>query len=332
MNPICTIILAAGKGTRLKSEKPKVMHEILGLPLIHYPLSLAQRFSSDVICVVGHGRDTVGPYLKQYHVSQVVQDPPLGTGHAVMMARDILRDTAVKDVVIIPGDMPLIQQSSLTSLIDVYHRSGAPIGILTAKLPEPFGYGRIIRDREGFVKAIVEHNDATEEQRRVNEINTGVYIISKNFLLDAVDRLTPNNVKGEYYLTDIVHMADHAAAFTAQDFNEAHGINSRAQLSHAASIMQLRINNGFMEEGVTLIDPSCAWISPLADIGQDVEIWPNVHIMGKCRIGSSVTIMPNTWIMNSSIGDGTTIGSSCVIENAGIPPAEQIPPFSRIEV
>ncbi len=306
------------------------MHEILGLPLIFYPINLAMKFSSGIICVVGHGREAVGPYLEQYPVSQVVQDPPLGTGHAVMVARDILRDAPVKDAIIIPGDMPLIQQSSLASLIEVYQKSGAPIGILTAELPDPFGYGRIIRDDKGLVKAIVEHNDATEEQKEIKEINTGVYIIDKDFLLNAVARLTPDNAKGEYYLTDIVRMADHAASFIAPDFNEAHGINSRSQLAHAATIMQRRINNAFMDEGVTLIDPSSAWISPLADMGQDVEIWPNVQILGKSSIGSSVKIMPNTWIMNSSIGDGITIGNSCIIENMSISPCTEIPPFSRI--
>ncbi len=290
MNP-CTIILAAGKGTRLKSEKPKVMHEILGLPLVFYPINLARKLGSSIIAVTGHGREVVGPYLDTFSITQTVQDPPLGTGHAVMTARDAIRQTPAEDVIIIPGDMPLIEYSSLTALIELYRTHKVTLGILTARLSDPSGYGRIIRDGNDYVMSIIEHNDANDEQKKINEINTGVYIIRKDFLLNAVERLTPNNAKGEYYLTDIVHMADSAVSFVAPDYNEAHGINSREQLSHAARIMQLRVNKALMEGGVTFIEPGAAWISPLVAMGRDVEIWKNVHVLGESSIASKVTII-----------------------------------------
>ena len=307
------------------------MHEILGLPLIFYPIDIARRLDSSVIAVVGHGREVVGPYLERFSITQVVQDPPLGTGHAVMVARDALKESPATEVVILPGDMPLIQYSSLASLLDIFRSSRAPIGILTAVLPDAFGYGRIIRKADGSVSAIVEHNDATEEQREIREINTGVFAVDKKFLLAALDGLTPDNAKGEYYITDIVKMAPSVVSFTVPDFNEAHGINSRSQLAHAASLMQRRINMSHMDEGVTLIDPDTVWISPLATIGNDVEIWPGVCILGKTTIDSGVKIMPNTWINNSHIGTRCTVGNSCLLENTSIDMDSDIPAYSRIQ-
>jgi bifunctional UDP-N-acetylglucosamine pyrophosphorylase/glucosamine-1-phosphate N-acetyltransferase len=306
------------------------MHEILGLPLIFYPIRLARKIGSGIIVVVGHGREIVEPYLSRYQTTRVVQDPPLGTGHAILVAREVLKGMPVKNVVILPGDMPLIEYSSLASLIEIFESSDARIGVLTACLPDPFGYGRIIRDGENRVKAIVEHNDATDEQKKIREINTGVYVIDKEFLLRSVDGLSPDNAKQEFYLTDIVRMADSAVSFVTPDFNEAHGINSRLQLSQAAAIMQQRINRSFMDEGVTLIDPESTWISPLARVGNDVEIWPHVHIMGESIIGSQVRIMPNVWISGSDIGTGSIIGHYSLIENSVIAPDTDLPAYSSI--
>lgn len=306
------------------------MHEILGLPLIFYPIRLAQKVGTGIIVVVGHGREIVEPYLARYQTTRVVQDPPLGTGHAILVARDALKKMPVKNVVILPGDMPLIEYSSLASLIGIFENSDAHIGVLTACLPDPFGYGRIVRDDKNRVKAIIEHNDATDEQKKINEINTGVYVIDKEFLLRSVEGLSPDNAKQEFYLTDIVRMADSAVSFATPDFNEAHGINSRLQLNQAAAIMQQRINTSFMDEGVTFIDPESTWISPLARVGNDVEIWPQVHIMGNSIIGSQVRIMPNTWINNSDIGIGSTIGHYSLIENSAIAPDTDLPAYSNI--
>jgi len=304
------------------------MHEILGMPLVYYSIRLAQEISSAIISVVGHGRDIVGPYMDTFSIIQVVQDPPLGTGHAILMTKPVLETIAEQDIVILPGDMPLISTESLARLVDIYKESNAPIGILTAELPEPFGYGRIVRDSDNRVCSIVEEAEATREQKQIHEINTGVYIINKEFLLQAVQRLSPDNAKGEFYLTDIVAMAEYAASYTAGDYNEAHGINSRSQLAHAAGLMQRRINENIMESGVTMIDPDTTWISPTAKVEPDVELWPHIHVLGNSCIESQTRIMPGAWIRNSRIGKASFVGHSCIIEDSEVKDGSKLPPFT----
>lgn len=330
MDTTCSIILAAGKGTRLKSDLPKVLHEILGYPLVYYSLTLVRDITKGIIAVVGHGRNKVIPYLDAFHVNVVVQEPQLGTGHAILMAKKALLEAHAGHVLILPGDMPLIRMESMAGLLDAYHASGADMGILTARLADPSGYGRIVRDKKGNVKGIVEHNDATEKQKKIEEINTGVYVINKKFLLSSVEKISPDNNKGEFYLTDVVAMADKVVSFMVMDPDEAYGINSRGQLAIAQTRMQQRINNTLMESGVTLVDPATTWISPAARVGHDVEIWPNVHIMGKSRIGYGVKIMPNTWIKDSAVGKKTIIGMGSMIEDSTIEADGVIVPYSRM--
>lgn len=331
MHTTCTIILAAGKGTRLKSAKPKVMHEILGKPLVYYSIRLAQGIGNTMIGVVGHGREVVGPYMDTFSITQVVQDPPLGTGHAILQTKDILETIDADNVIILPGDMPLIDAASLSHLVKIYSDAKASLGVLTAKLPDPFGYGRIIRDKNDHVRGIVEEQEASHAQKQIHEINTGVYIIDKEFLLHAVGRLVPDNAKGEFYLTDIVEMADDAVSYIVPDYNEAHGINSRTQLAHAASLMQRRINEAIMETGVTMIDPATVWISPTANVEPEVEIWPHTHILGGSVLASGVKIMPGTWIKDSHIGRGSTIGHHSIIEGAHLPDGTDLPPYTHAD-
>jgi len=328
MNTTCSIILAAGKGTRLKSDHPKVLHEILGYPLIYYSLALVGDISESVIAVVGHGRDLVTGYLDAFHTGIVVQEPQLGTGHAVLMAREKIAKAHADNILILPGDMPLIRKESIVGLLDVYHDEKADMGILTARIADPFGYGRIVRDRSGRVKRIVEHNDASAKEKKIDEVNTSVYVIKKRFLLDAVQRICPDNTKGEFYLTDVVAMAGRVVSFTATDPDEAHGINSRVQLAFAQERMQQRINNALMESGVTLQAPSAAWISPAAVVERNAEIWPGVHIMGKSRIGQGVKVMPGVWIKDSVIGEKSIIGMGSIIEKRTIKPNTIIDPYS----
>jgi bifunctional UDP-N-acetylglucosamine pyrophosphorylase / glucosamine-1-phosphate N-acetyltransferase len=328
MDTTCSIILAAGKGTRLKSDHPKVLHEILGYPIVYYSIDLVNDFSKGVIAIVGHGRDKVIPYLDTFHVNIVVQEPQLGTGHAIIMAKKSLAQAHARHVLILPGDMPLIRKESITGLLEVYHTSGADMGILTAHLEDPFGYGRIVRDKKGKIKRIVEHNDAKAKEKNIDEINTSVYVFNKAFLLSSVERICPDNTKGEFYLTDVVAMAKTIVSFTVTDPDEAHGINSRGQLAFAQAKMQQRINTRLMESGVTLQDPSTTWISPATRIDQDVQIWPNVHILGKSQINTGVRIMPNTWIKDSGIGQGAIIGMGSVIENTSIEPGSIIAPYT----
>ena len=314
MQNTISIILAAGKGTRMKSALPKVLHEILGLPLIYYPITLAEAFSNVVAVVVGHGREQVEERLLPFQVRTVVQDPPLGTGHAVLQARDILCECPFENVIVLPGDMPLVDKASLKGLIDLQTSSHAALGVLTATLDDPTGYGRILRDQDGRVRAIVEHSEASQEERSIREINTGVYVIRRDFLLEAASRLAPDNTKGEFYLTDIVAMAPDAVGFPMADAEGAHGINSQAQLAWAAGIMQQRINRAHMDEGLTLIDPHTTWISPLTRLGRDVTVWPNVHILGESVVGDHVTILPNTWIRDACIASGRSVPPGSIIE------------------
>jgi bifunctional UDP-N-acetylglucosamine pyrophosphorylase/glucosamine-1-phosphate N-acetyltransferase len=330
MDSTCSIILAAGKGTRLKSDLPKVLHEILGHPLIFYSLALAGDVSQSMIAVVGHGRDLVTSYLDTFPVKLAVQEPQLGTGHAILMAKGALDRTETLNVLILPGDMPLIRKESLRGLLSTFHQAEADVGILTARIQDPFGYGRIVRDRSGKVNRIVEHNDATEEERTINEINTSVYAMNKSFLLSSVERLCPENTKGELYLTDVVAMANKVVSYTVTDPDEAHGINSRGQLAFAQERMQQRINCGHMDDGVTLEDPRTIWIGPAVRIGRDVRVWPGTHILGSSRIEDGVTIMPNAWIRESHIGPGSLIGAGCVIEDKTIGQGSTIAPHTLL--
>lgn len=326
----CALILAAGKGVRMKSDRPKVMHEILGLPMVFYPVNICMEIGADVIAVVGHGKEYTMPYLKELGAECVVQDPPMGTGDAVRVARDMLVEKGSEDILIIPGDMPLVRKESIEALVSAYRESSADMAVLTSIMDNPYGYGRIIRNDEGHVTEIVEESDADTRQRQVREVNTGVYIARKDFLLNSVPMLHPENAKGEFYLTDIVKMADIVASSMVIDGEEANGINSRVQLAHANEVLRSRINISLMEEGVTLYDPLTTWVSPIARISRDAEIWPGVHILGRSKIGGNVKIMPNTWIRDSYIGDGSVVGNNSVIENSSIEQDSRIAPNSNI--
>lgn len=314
----------------MKSDYPKVLHEILGCPLIYYSLALVSDMSQSVIAVVGHGRDQVINYLDSFHTGIVVQEPQLGTGHAILMAKEKIAKAHAANIIILPGDMPLIRKESISGLMEAYLEAGADMGILTARTIDPTGYGRIVRDKKGYVKRIVEHNDATPKERKIDEINTSVYVINKEFLLSSVERICPDNTKGELYLTDIVAMAGRVVSFMVSDPDEAHGINSRVQLAFAQARMQQRINNALMESGVTIQDPSATWISPAARVERNAEIWPGTHIMGKSLICQGARLMPNTWIKDATIGEKTKIGMGSIIENRSIDPMTVIDPYSRI--
>jgi bifunctional UDP-N-acetylglucosamine pyrophosphorylase/glucosamine-1-phosphate N-acetyltransferase len=314
----------------MKSEKPKVMHPILGQPIIYYPLKASLPLSKATIVVIGHGKENVSAYLDQFKVLTAVQEPQLGTGHAILQTLNILKSKNADEVLILPGDMPLITRESLQGLLDTYTHSKSPMGILTAELQNPFGYGRIVRDAKRFVTRIVEELDTSPRQKKIKEINTGVYIINKDFLLKSIPKLSNKNKKGEFYLTDIVAMAKKSASFKVNDPDEAYGINSKAQLAHAARVMQQRINQRHMEQGVTIIAPESTWISPEVAIASDTEIWPDVHILGKVSIEKNVTIMPGAWIKDSTVETNTIIGNGSIVEDSHIPHDSKLAPFSHI--
>ncbi len=310
------LILAAGEGKRMKSALPKVLHQVEFKSLIGWVLE-AVSAADERIVVVGHGGEQVKAALGD-SVRYVVQAQQLGTGHAVMQAREQIAGS--KYVLVISGDTPLITKNTL-DMAFAYHRSGGnDITVLTAHVPDPYGYGRVVRSYGGDVERIVEHKDASSEELMISEINSGIYFFNTDALLPALDKLTSNNAQEEYYLTDTLEIAigegKKVGAFLLGDHNELLGINDRAQLAAASEIMRRRIVDAHMQNGVTFIAPQTAYISGDAAIGRDTIIMPNTIIEGKTVIGEGCVIGPNSRIDNSRIADGAEVNSSVVVRSA----------------
>ncbi len=306
-----TIILAAGKGTRMKSKRPKVMHEILDKPMIEYVLARCVPLSEKKpIVIVGHCGEFVSEYLENRAVC-VFQHEQLGTGHAVMMGIEHIADE--DDVLIVCGDTPLLKQETLEKMKELKRSNDAVV--LSAIVENPFNYGRIIREGERFVK-IVEEKDANREQKKVCEINAGTYMVSARLLKEQLMTLKTDNSQGEYYLTDV--FANIAKTGNVQTYiasaDEIVGINNRVQLMQASKIMQLRINRKLMEQGITIIDEQNAYIDEEVIIGSDTIIYPNVRIKGNTVIGEGCIIRENTTIENCVIQDEVEIKNSTLLQ------------------
>lgn len=318
MSQVQAVVLAAGKGTRMKSAVPKVLHKILGKPMVQYVLDSCCEIGVDKpILVVGHGaqqvKETIG---EQAHY--VIQAEQLGTGHAVMQAEALLRDFT-GDVLVVCGDTPLLQGNTLAALLERHRKQKASATVLTAVMENPAGYGRIIRDQANRVSRIVEHKDATKQEKAIKEVNTGTYCFAAGELLAALRQITPNNAQGEYYLTDVLEILNNAGknveGFIVGSAEETMGINDRAQLAVAAQKLQERINLRHMLAGVTLTDPATTYIEPGVIIDEDTIIEPNTHLQGKTVIGSGCTIGPNTRIVDSTVAEGVEIQFSVVLES-----------------
>lgn len=329
---ITTIILAAGKGTRMRSELPKILHEIANRPLLRHVYDTAKQLEHNSIkIVVGHGAELVTNALKDLDVVWVEQKQQLGTGHAVQQASDHLADTDT--VLILCGDVPLLKLATIQSLIT--HVNEQAMALLTVNLANPYGYGRIVRDTNGRVVRIVEEKDATTGEKQINEINTGIMAIQGRQLKKWLGRLNNNNAQGEYYLTDVIAMAvaDEINIVTSQPETEDEvlGVNNRIQLSHLERVYQQEQAYSLMEQGVTLKDPQRFDQRGTIDkLGQDIVIDINVILEGNNSIGSHVKIGPNTQIKNSVIGDHVEILANCVIENAVIGQGSRIGPYARL--
>ncbi|EFE28660.1 UDP-N-acetylglucosamine diphosphorylase/glucosamine-1-phosphate N-acetyltransferase [Filifactor alocis ATCC 35896] len=306
-----SIILAAGKGTRMKSKHPKVMHSIFDVPMIDYVLKNCCALSEKKpIVVVGHAGDTVKEYLSD-SADCVFQREQLGTGHAVMMGIDLIEED--DDVLIICGDTPLITDVTLQKMIELKKHSDAVV--MSAVVKNPLNYGRIIRNGEHFSK-IVEEKDATDEQRQICEINAGTYIISGKVLKEQLGTLKTENSQGEYYLTDVFENVakEGIVSLCIADEDEIIGINNRQQLAQATQILKRRINHSLMDNGVTILDEDTTYIDPSVVIGQDTIIYPNTRISGNTVIGEDCIIRENTTIENSTIMNGVEIKSSTLLE------------------
>ncbi|WP_425059661.1 Bifunctional protein GlmU [Sporomusa carbonis] len=310
MSNLVAVILAAGKGTRMKSALPKVLHRVGGKPMVQHVLDAAKfAGAAKNIVVIGFGAQAVADTLAG-QAEFVVQAEQLGTGHAVMQARAELADSG-GTVMVLCGDTPLLTGELLRTLYTEHVSAQAAATVLTAIMPDPKGYGRVIRDTAGKVVKIVEHKDAGPSELLVNEVNTGIYCFKVKQLLAALDCLTCNNAQGEYYLTDVIAILNSKGqtvwAVNAADYRETLGINSRLQLAEAEGIIRRRKLEALMENGVTIMDPSSTFIDDTVEIGPDTVIYPFTWIEGTSKIGANSTIGPNTRIENTIIGDHATI-------------------------
>jgi bifunctional UDP-N-acetylglucosamine pyrophosphorylase/glucosamine-1-phosphate N-acetyltransferase len=308
------IVLAAGQGTRMRSSLPKAAHEILGVPLVRWVVDAAREAGvGRVVTVIGHGAETVGELVRDTEAA--VQERQLGTGHAVRCAEAALSDFD-GPVLVLAGDVPLLRGKTLSGLLETFDASGAACVLLTARVGDPTGYGRVVRDQAGRVTAIVEQKDLDPEDLVTDECNVGVYCFDAKRLFAALGRVEPHNSQHEYYLTDVVGLMRRdgleVEAVTLEDSDESHGINTRVQLAQAARVMQHRINEAHMLAGVTMTDPVLVWIGPGVTIGRDVVIEPMTELAGDTRVEDGATVGPSTRISDSTVGAGATVEQSVV--------------------
>jgi bifunctional UDP-N-acetylglucosamine pyrophosphorylase/glucosamine-1-phosphate N-acetyltransferase len=333
MKSLATVILAAGKGTRMKSAQPKVLHPLCGQPLIHYPVRLARQLgSTTTVLVVGHGAETVESALAAENVVFALQAEQLGTGHALLCAQPALADFS-GTILLLCGDVPLLRAATIAQLLDYHHAQGASVTVLTATLENPYGYGRVVRDGDEVV-AIVEEKDATPELRTIREINTGIYCFAAPFVFTALSQVGCNNAQGEYYLTDVLALARSAGrkvcALAAAEGEEAMGINDRVQLADADALLRLRINRQHQRAGVTIIDPLATYIEPSVEIGADTIIHPGAHLRGATKVAGNCIVEPGAMITDSSLGEGVHIKAGSIVEASEIGPGCAIGPMAHL--
>ena len=329
------VILAAGQGSRMKSSLPKVLHAVAGKPMLEHVINTAQKTQQalgegKIHVVIGHGADQVKAKLGHYDLNWVEQTEQLGTGHAVQQAVPGCEGADV--VLVLYGDVPLIQTATLEALLS--EAQGKQLGLLTIDLPNPTGYGRIVRDEQGSVKAIVEQKDASEEQLLIKEVNTGIMAIPGNKLQDWVMGLDNNNAQQEYYLTDVVEKAvSEGNAVThvqPEKSTEVEGVNSRIQLAELERAYQKELATQLMIAGVTVIDPARLDIRGDVKVGRDVLIDINVVLEGNVEIGDNVVIEPGCIIRNSKVAAGSVIKANSLLEEAEVSEACEIGPYARL--
>ncbi len=327
------LLLAAGKGTRMKSRLPKVLHPLLGRPMAAYPMqALAQATGQRPVVVVGHASEQVRSGLGEDAADYVVQDPPLGTGHAVAQARTHL-EGQVDVLLVAPGDMPLLRAETFRALLEAHRaQPGTAVTLLTVISPKSRGFGRILRDDAGRVVGIVEEAHATPEQRAIQELNVGVYAFDAHWLWNALERI-PLSPKGEYYLTDVVAMAVEEGrgvqAVVLEDPEEAIGVNTRVHLAEATAVMRRRIVERWMLEGVTIVDPERVYIEDTVRLAQDVVLWPDTYLMGDTVVDEESEIGPHSYLKNARIGPRCRVWAS-VVEDSTLEAEVHIGPFARV--
>jgi len=330
---LAAVILAAGQGTRMKSELPKVLHPVVGLPMLSHVVQTAKALdAAPVVSVIGHAADLVRTSMQSENLSFALQAEQLGTGHALQCAEAALKDFA-GDLLLLCGDVPLLRDTTLRTLLEHHRETSASITILTAQMTDPTGYGRIIRGPNG-VERIVEEKDASSEERQVDEINTGIYLFRAPEVFAFLRQLDNRNAQGEYYLTDVVAAARQAGerveALLVRDAEEAMGINDRIQLAQAGEIMRQRINETHQRAGVSLLDPNATYIDPEISIGCDTVIHPGVHLRGKTTIGSNCEIEPGVIVTDCTVGDRVHLKPGSVLSESIIGDACAVGPMAHL--
>lgn len=326
-----SVILAAGQGTRMLSELPKMIHPVLGQPMLWYAVRAAQDATGEKpVVVIGHGADAVREALGEV-ACYVVQHERLGTGHAVQQTEPLLRGNT-EAVLVSYGDMPLVTSNTLSQLVEAQSTHSGPITMLTVEVEDPRGFGRIVRDENGQVTAIVEEVDATPEQRTIRELNPGLYCFNAHWLWEALRKLKLSPT-GEYFLTDLVGLAVKdgmvVQAIRVEDPSEMVGVNNRVHLSDAIMMMRRRINQSHMLAGVTMIDPDSTYIEPGVTIGNDTTIWPNTYLQGETAIGENCTIGPDSILRDTKVGKGCKVYAS-VLEGSVLEDQVDIGPFGHL--
>ncbi|HMR97688.1 MAG TPA: bifunctional UDP-N-acetylglucosamine diphosphorylase/glucosamine-1-phosphate N-acetyltransferase GlmU [Anaerolineales bacterium] len=329
---VTAVLLAAGQGTRMKSSLPKVLHPLCGKPIVWHVLEALKSATTDKpVVVIGHGADEVKKYLGD-SADCVLQEPQLGTGHAAMQAESLLKNKT--DFIIVTyADMPLLSGETFARLVETQRLNPGPFSLITVFADDPHGFGRILRNDDGTVQAIVEEYVATPEQQKIKELNVGAYCFNADWLWNALHRIPKNEKKGEYYLTDVVELAvkDNlpVQAVVHDDFSETIGINTRVHLAEAEAAMRMRVNREHMLNGVSMADPLSTYIDAGVRIGKDTTIMPNTYIYGESEMGEGNVIGPNTIIRDSKIGNRCKVLAS-VLEGARLEDDVDMGPFARL--
>ncbi|MGW0081242.1 bifunctional UDP-N-acetylglucosamine diphosphorylase/glucosamine-1-phosphate N-acetyltransferase GlmU [Streptomyces sp. NPDC003393] len=337
IRPAAVVVLAAGEGTRMKSATPKVLHEICGRSLVGHVLAAARDLKPEnLVVVVGHAREKVTAHLAEVdpQVRTAVQEKQKGTGHAVRMGLEELGGAVDGTVVVVCGDTPLLTGETLRKLAETHGEDGNAVTVLTAEVPDATGYGRIVRDGDsGAVTAIVEHKDATEAQRAIREINSGVFAFDGRLLADALGKVRTNNSQGEEYLTDVLGILREAGhrvgACVAGDHREIAGINNRVQLAQARRILNDRLLTAAMMAGVTVVDPATTWVDATVTFEQDVTVLPGTQLHGSTHLAEGSVVGPNSRLTDTRVGAGARVDNT-VSDGAVVGPEASVGPYAYL--
>ncbi|CAG36466.1 bifunctional UDP-N-acetylglucosamine diphosphorylase/glucosamine-1-phosphate N-acetyltransferase GlmU [Desulfotalea psychrophila] len=334
-NPLAIVILAAGKGTRMKSELAKVLHPVFGRPMIQHVLASTAGLPSDKrIIIIGHQRHAVREALADDACTFVVQEEQLGTAHAVLTAKEAIADDC-EDVMILCGDTPLISGQSLEEMYDRHRTNSATVTLMTTQLGDPTNYGRIISDNAGNLLRIVEEKDADPAEKRIKEINAGIYCVRRDFLYRALQKVENNNSQGELYLTDIIDLAvkseQKVQRYLAPEPKDVLGVNSRIELAMADEELRMRRNREVMLTGVSMILPATIMISSQSEIGFDSLVGAGVELRGHCQIGSNCKIDTGAILTNCKMESGSHVGAYSVLTGCTVAADEKIPAQQREE-